>query len=144
LIAQWLGAEPVFIMLAGLFAMAAHQWSPFLKFQGGLGATTTGGILISIATVPTLIGAIIAILILIKTKKSTWAFAAGILVIAVVLFAMQWSNVPPPSIMIAAPSLPPPLTQYQLVIAYPIILGLSQIIKVCQIKHCPGSPLNVK
>ena len=55
LAAQWLNAEPLVVMLAGVVAIAAHQWSMYLKFQGGLGSTAMGGGLVCVATVPTVI-----------------------------------------------------------------------------------------
>jgi acyl phosphate:glycerol-3-phosphate acyltransferase len=144
LAAQWIGATPVFIMLAGVVAMIGHQWSPFLKFQGGLGATTTGGVLVCVATIPTLIGAAVAAVILVRTKRSTIGFAAGILIITIVLFVMQWSKLTSPPILIAPPSLPPPFTVYQLLVVYPVILGLMQVLKSVQIKYKPGVPLKDK
>jgi acyl phosphate:glycerol-3-phosphate acyltransferase len=139
LLAQWLGAAPAFVMLAGICAVIAHQWSPFLKFQGGLGATTIGGVLIAVATIPTLIGAAIAALLTYKTKRSSLSFGTGVLIIVIVLFAMQWSRVTAPPILIASPSAPPPFTSYHLLIAYPVILGLTQVLKSLQIKYRPGA-----
>ncbi|MCX6005967.1 MAG: glycerol-3-phosphate acyltransferase [Chloroflexi bacterium] len=144
LIAQWLNAEPLFVMLAGVVAIAAHQWSIFLKFQGGLGSTTMGGVLVCVATVPTVIGALVASLMVYKTKKSTVSFAVGILTIVTLLFAMQWSNIPSLPILIASPSLPPPLTAYHLLIVYPLVLLLMMALKNVQIKYRPGAPLKTK
>jgi acyl phosphate:glycerol-3-phosphate acyltransferase len=144
LIAQWLNAEPLVIMLAGVVAIASHQWSMFLKFQGGLGSTTMGGALVCVATVPTLIGALVGAILAYKTKKSTFSFAVAILTITIVLFAMQWSTVTPPPILIASPSLPPPLTAYHLLIAYPLVLLLMMMLKNLQIKYRPGAPLKAK
>jgi glycerol-3-phosphate acyltransferase PlsY len=144
LTAQWLNAEPLVVMLAGVVAIAAHQWSMFLKFQGGLGSTAMGGVLVCVATVPTVIGALIASLVVYKTKKSTVSFAVGILTIVILLFAMQWSKTPSLPILIASPSLPPPLTAYQLLIAYPLILLLMMALKNVQIKYRPGAPLKTK
>ena len=144
LIAQWLHAEPVIVMLAGVVAIAAHQWSMFLKFQGGLGSTTMGGALVCVATVPTVIGALIASVLVYKTKRSTVSFAIGILSIVIILFAMQWSKIPPPPILIADPFLPPPLTAYHLLIVYPLILLLMMALKAVQIKYRPRAPLKIK
>ena len=141
LIAQWLDAPPVIVMLAGAAAIAGHQWSLFLKFQGGLGATTIAGVLVAVATLPTIIGAAFAAVLMYKTKKSTISFVIGILMIAVVLFVMQWSRIEQPPILIAAPSLPPPVTVFHLLIAYPLILGMMMVVKAFQIKYRPGAPL---
>jgi glycerol-3-phosphate acyltransferase PlsY len=131
-------------MLAGVVAIAAHQWSMFLKFQGGLGSTAMGGVLVCVATVPTVIGALIASLVVYKTKKSTVSFAVGILTIVILLFAMQWSKTPSLPILIASPSLPPPLTAYHILIVYPLVLLLMMALKNVQIKYRPGAPLKTK
>jgi glycerol-3-phosphate acyltransferase PlsY len=143
LIAQWLQADAVIVMLAGVVAIAAHQWSVFLKFQGGLGSTTMGGVLVCIATVPTLIAAVVASVLLYKTKRSTVSFIVAIVTIVILLTAMQWSKVAPP-ILIAAPSLPPPFTVYHLLIIYPLVLLGMMALKGVQIKYRPGAPLKKK
>jgi acyl phosphate:glycerol-3-phosphate acyltransferase len=144
LIAQWLQADPLIVMLVGVVAIASHQWSMFLKFQGGLGSTTMGGVLVCIATVPTVIGALIASVLVYKTKRSTVSFAAAILVISIILFAMQWAKIVPPPILLVTPSLPPPFTAYHLLIIYPFILLGMMALKAVQIKYRPGAPLKAK
>ncbi len=141
LIAQWLKAAPQWVMLAGALAVAGHQWSMFLRFQGGRGATAIGGVLVAVCTVPTLIGAAIAGVLAWRTKNSTYSFGVGMIVIAMILFTMQWSGVTPPQILIAPPSLPPPLTAYHLLIAYPVILGLMMMLKALQVKYRPGATI---
>ncbi|MBN1374890.1 MAG: glycerol-3-phosphate acyltransferase [Dehalococcoidia bacterium] len=144
LIAQWLSAVPEIVMLAGVIAIASHQWSMFLKFQGGLGSTAMCGTLLCVATVPTLVGALIAAILVYATKRSTVCFAIGIFIIMAVLFAMQWPVIPRFPILIASPSLPSPLTAYHLLIAYPLILLLMMALKNLQIKYRPGAPLKIK
>ena len=144
LIAQWLNADALIVMLAGVVAIASHQWSMFLKFQGGLGSTTMGGVLVCVATIPVIIGAAVAAILAWKTKKSTVSFAVGIITIVIVLFAMQWSKIPSLPILIASPSLPPPLTSYHVLIAYPLVLLLMMMMKNIQIKYRPGAPLKTK
>ena len=144
LIAQWLKASPPWVMLAGAAAVAGHQWSMFLRFQGGRGATVIAGVLVAVCTVPMLIGASIAAVLAWKTKNSTYSFAAGMLMICAVLFTMQWSDVMAPPVLIAAPLLPPPLTAYHLLIAYPMILGLMMVLKALQVKYRPGATILIK
>lgn len=141
LIAQWLSAEPVIIMLAGMAAIAAHQWSPFLKFQGGLGATTIGGVLVCIATFPTFVGAFVAIIALLFVKKSTLSFGIGILFVAIAIFSIQFLPVTVPPILIAQPSSPAAMGNYYLLTAYPLILALMMAIKATQIRYKPGAKL---
>lgn len=141
LIAQWLKAAPPGVMLAGALAVAGHQWSMFLRFQGGRGATVICGVLVSVCTVPTLIGAAIAAVVAWRTKNSTFGFAVGILMITAVLFAMLWSDVAPPPIMVALPS---PSLAYYLLIAYPVIMGIMMLFKALQVKYRPGAAILAK
>ena len=144
LIAQWLKAAPPGVMLAGVIAVAGHQWSMFLRFQGGRGATVIAGVLVAVCTIPMLIGAAIAGVLAWKTKNSTYSFAVGLLMITAVLFTMQWSDVTAPPVLIATPSLPPPLTAYHLLIVYPVILGLMMVLKALQVKYRPGATILIK
>jgi acyl phosphate:glycerol-3-phosphate acyltransferase len=144
LIAQWFGAAAEIVMLAGVVAIAGHQWSPFLNFRGGLGATTIGGVLVCTATVPTLVGGVVAGLMLATMKrpawgikKSTFCFMVGAVAVAAALFALQWARFLVPPILISAPSIAPPFTAYHLLIAYPVILALMMIIKSAQIRYLP-------
>ena len=141
LIAQWLMAGPLLVMLAGVTAIVSHQWSIYLRFQGGRGATVIGGVLVSICTVPTLIGAAVAALLAWRIKNSSSSFGIGLLTISVLLFALQWSNISMPPILIAMPSLPPPFTAYHLLIIYPLLLGLLMTVKALQVKYRPGATL---
>ncbi len=128
-------ADPLIVLLAGALCIAGHQWSPFLRFQGGLGATVIGGTLVGIAIFPTLIGAGCAAVLAWATKRSSRSFAAGLLIIAVVLFAAQYGQV-------ASPPLFPDTTPFW-AFAYPIIYGLMQVAKALQVKYRPGAPFKV-
>ncbi len=39
-------SQSVFVLLTGLFAIAGHNWSLYLKFTGGKGVTTAAGVLL--------------------------------------------------------------------------------------------------
>jgi acyl phosphate:glycerol-3-phosphate acyltransferase len=137
LIAEWMKAPLEIILLAGVCAIAGHQWSVFLKFQGGLGATAICGVLISVATVPTAIGATVAAMLMWKTRKSTYSFVIGVTIILIIIFAMQFSSVVPPPVFLSFP--PPPL-----LVAYPAILVLMMAVKALQIKYRPGAVIKAK
>ena len=141
LIAQWLKAGPLTVMLAGVMAIVSHQWSIFLRFQGGRGATVMGGVLVCICTVPTLIGAAVAGLLALIIKNSSSSFGIGLVAISATLLALPWSNIAVPPILIATPSLPPPFTAYHLLIIYPLLLGLLMTVKALQVKYRPGATL---
>jgi len=125
------------VLLTGAVTIVGHQWSPFLRFQGGLGATTIGGVLVGVATVPTIIGAACAAILMWRTKRSTMSFAAAILIIFVIIFAMQYSKSTPPPVFLDSP--PPPL-----LIAYPVILAVMMVLKALQIKYRPGTQIKEK
>ncbi|MBN1691074.1 MAG: glycerol-3-phosphate acyltransferase [Dehalococcoidia bacterium] len=141
LIAQWLNAGPLLVMLAGLIAIVSHQWSVFLRFQGGRGATVMGGVLACICTAPTLIGAAVAGLMALLIKNNSASFGIGIVALSAVLFTLQWLDIDVPPILIVTPSLPPPFTPYQALIGYPVLLGLLMTIKALQVKYRPGATL---
>jgi glycerol-3-phosphate acyltransferase PlsY len=141
LVAQWLQAGPLLVMLAGAIAIVSHQWSIFLRFRGGRGATVIGGVLVAVCTIPMLTGAAVAALMAWRTKNSTSSFGVGLLTISIFLFALQWSNIAMPPILIVMPSLPPPFTAYHLLIIYPLLLGLLMTVKALQVKYRPGIPL---
>ncbi len=75
------------VLVAGFAAVAGHNWPVFLKFKGGLGATTTFGVLVSLVWWQFLaVAAAIFILHLImKRKKSTLMTAILIVVLSIVL-----------------------------------------------------------
>jgi glycerol-3-phosphate acyltransferase PlsY len=137
MISQWIKAPPEIVLLTGICAIAGHQWSIFLRFQGGLGATTIGGVLVSVATVPTVIGASIAAVVLWRTRNSTFSFVIGVVTIFVIIFAMQYSHVDPPPIFLVFP--PPPL-----LVVYPILMLVMMAIKALQIKYRPGTTIKTR
>ena len=125
------------VLLAGAVAVVGHQWSPFLRLQGGLGATVIGGVLVGVATVPTLIGAACAALLVWITKRSTMSFGAAMIIISILILAIQFTNITPPPVFLVFP--PPPL-----LVAYPLILAVMQVLKALQIKYRPGATIKVK
>jgi glycerol-3-phosphate acyltransferase PlsY len=126
-------AEPLTVLLAGALCVAGHQWSPFLRFQGGLGATVIGGTLVGTTMFPTLIGAACAAVLMWSTQKSSKSFAAAMLIIAVLLFAAQYYKIASPPLFRDSTPL--------WVFTYPIILGLMMVAKAMQVKYSPGRPL---
>ena len=132
MIAQWIKASPEIVLLSGLCAIAGHQWSVFIRFQGGMGATAIGGVLFTVVTVPTLIGGTVAGLLMWRTRKSTFSYVTGVLIVFGIILALQWSQVSPPPIFLVFPPSP-------LLVAYPLILLLMMVIKAMQIKYRPGT-----
>lgn len=81
-IGKWLGAgaEVSYIpVLAGLAAIAGHNWPVFFGFKGGKGIATTIGVTATLCIVPALIAGAAAILLIVLTRYvslGSLAFAA--------------------------------------------------------------------
>lgn len=43
------------VILCGLFAVAGHMFTPYLKFKGGKGVATAGGVILALAPIPFII-----------------------------------------------------------------------------------------
>ena len=140
-IAWLMGATLPLILLAGIVTIAAHQWSPFIKFQGGLGATVIAGVLVTIATVPTIIAAAIAGMAALIVKSSSYGFGIGMITLVIIFFGMQFAHVAVQPFNIITP---PPFPPNWMLIVYPLILLGMMIGKALQIKYRPGAPIIVK
>jgi glycerol-3-phosphate acyltransferase PlsY len=68
-VARWLGLEIIWICAAGFAAVVGHNWTVFLKFHGGKGASTIMGVLLALMPVQFAIGLGIAILIVIPSSN---------------------------------------------------------------------------
>jgi glycerol-3-phosphate acyltransferase PlsY len=75
LIAQAAHMTQVVVMLAGVAAVVGHNWPVFLGFRGGRGESTTIGVLLVLVTLPMLVLAIPALLVLVIRKKVILASA---------------------------------------------------------------------
>ena len=120
LIARMLTESLTVEMIAGFAAVVGHNWSVFLKFKGGLGATTTYGVLVSLVWWQFLaVAAAVFILFLImKRKKSGLSTAILIIGLSIVLLIQYlFQNAP-------------------LILAiYPFILILLMVLKRFQISR---------
>ena len=77
LFAQWLGLPLWALLIAGLAAVVGHNWSIFLRFQGGKGALTIYGALASLMFWQLLIALALGLIIYLVTHKT--GMATGIL-----------------------------------------------------------------
>jgi glycerol-3-phosphate acyltransferase PlsY len=75
------------VLVAGFAAVVGHDWPVFLKFKGGLGATTTFGVLVALVWWQFLIvaAAVFILHLVMKRKKSGLVTAILIVVLSVVL-----------------------------------------------------------
>jgi glycerol-3-phosphate acyltransferase PlsY len=116
LIARMLTDSQIAWMIAGFAAVVGHNWSVFLKFQGGLGATTMYGALLALVWWQVLVAAAIAFALFLIIRKSGLSTAILILVISVILLVQYFFHNAP------------------LILAvYPFILILLMVLKRFQI-----------
>ncbi len=104
------------ILLAGFAAVVGHNWSVFLKFKGGLGATTIYGVLVYLAWWQVLTAAAIAfaLFLIMKRKKSGLSTAILLTIVSIILFIQK-----------------EPL----ILVVYPFILILLMVLKRFQISR---------
>jgi acyl phosphate:glycerol-3-phosphate acyltransferase len=85
-IANLLTGSPFAVDVAAVAAVAGHCWSVYIKFRGGLGATTIYGIMLFLAPVEFLISAVIALIAMFVIKKSTITTLLWLSCISIALF----------------------------------------------------------
>jgi acyl phosphate:glycerol-3-phosphate acyltransferase len=73
-------------MLAGFAAMAGHNWSAYLHFKGGQGATAMGGALLAVMLLPLCYGVVAATITSSLTHRSGLSTAVGVLTVSFVAF----------------------------------------------------------
>ncbi|MCL2281639.1 MAG: glycerol-3-phosphate acyltransferase [Dehalococcoidia bacterium] len=76
-------------MLSGLAAMIGHNWSLFLRFKGGQGATSMAGALAGMVFWPLCFGLLAAALAVAITRRTTISTAIGVGVISVIIL-LTW------------------------------------------------------
>jgi len=111
------------VLASGFMAVAGHNWPVFLKFRGGLGATTTYGVLVAIVWWQTLIAAAVGGIIYFTAKKSGLGTIILVAVITGILLAQYLLHTGP-----------------LILVFYPLILILLMVIKSFQIKVAPIKP----
>lgn len=75
LIAQAGGASLTVVMFTGIAAVIGHNWPVFIGFRGGRGESTAIGVLLMLVTLPMLIMALPALLVLLWRKNVILASA---------------------------------------------------------------------
>ena len=80
-----LGSNPFLFLLAGLFAVAGHNVSIFLKFDGGRGVATSVGVLSSLAPVPMLVTFIVWLIIVIISQYVSLGSIVGAVILPVLM-----------------------------------------------------------
>ena len=100
------------MMTAGFAAVLGHNWSIFLKFRGGLGATSIGGVLLVVATIQVLIAAVLAMIALLILKKTGLSTGIALFTTSVVILITNGN---------------------QWLVAFPLILFMLMLLKRAQI-----------
>lgn len=72
------GIPMFWVVMVGVAAVAGHVWSLFLKFKGGKGAATTGGVLFYIVPKIVLFAFLFFFLLQIKRLRKWWMILIGI------------------------------------------------------------------
>jgi len=90
IVARILTDSSLVIALAGIATVCGHNWSLFLKFRGGVGATAIFGVLVMIITFPMLYGLACAAFILLLTHKSTISTVCGLMATSAISFIQNF------------------------------------------------------
>ncbi len=77
------------LYISSLFVVFGHDFSIFLKFKGGKGVATSYGAVLGLSVYPSIIGMIIWIVILLKTKYSSLAALLSFLVATILSFILS-------------------------------------------------------
>jgi glycerol-3-phosphate acyltransferase PlsY len=88
-VAKILNASLEIQLGAGVAAMLGHNWSAFLKFKGGLGATAIAGVLISLVPLPFTCGLAAAVIVYIFTHRSGLSTICAMFLTSSILFVQQ-------------------------------------------------------
>jgi len=89
IIAKMLTESLEIVLAAGFAAVVGHNWSVFLRFKGGLGATAIGGVLCSLVFWQVLCGLAVAGLVLLATRRPGLSTAVCIMIISSILFIQK-------------------------------------------------------
>lgn len=85
-LAQSLGVGPLWAILAGAAAIAGHNWSVFLNFQGGKGVATTLGVLLGVSPVVGGLALLVWVLLVAVTRYSSVGSMAGAIAVPLLMW----------------------------------------------------------
>ncbi len=89
-IAHWvLSVSPLFVLLAGLAAVAGHMWSIYLKFTGGNGLATTIGVLSVIMTRELLVALALIPVFIVITRNTVLSVNISLLSVPVSVWFLE-------------------------------------------------------
>lgn len=80
-----------FVALVGIAAVAGHCWSPFLRFKGGKGVATSGGVFLYL--LPWAFPIVIAVYFIIQRRaRSIIVVTGGFIVSLALIFLIYWEH----------------------------------------------------
>ena len=124
----------IILFITGFAVVVGHDWSVFLNFKGGLGATVIYGVLAGMAIWQFLIAGVIILIPLFKTRKS--GLTTGILIgILCVFFLLQKIFFEQKLPTIFGQELP------SIMVVYPLMLVSLMLLKRFQIRKAVPSNL---
>ncbi len=90
LIGLWLELPLLWLFVAGLAAVAGHNWPVFLKFRGGKGAATTLGVLLALVPGEFAISLVIIVAVVVITSNFRLAIAVGLAFLPLIIWLTSW------------------------------------------------------
>ena len=90
-LARQLGLDDMWVLVAGMAVIAGHDWTPFLRFQGGQGFAATGGVLFALMPAETMAAIAVASLVLAVSRHWSFSNAVGFAFLPVVAW---WTGQP--------------------------------------------------
>jgi glycerol-3-phosphate acyltransferase PlsY len=95
LLAQRLVGTPTVEILAGVMAVAGHNWPVFYRFRGGRGIATSIGVLLGLSTTVILIATAIGVILIALTRYVSLGSVVGSILIPVlmIIFDMPTSYI---------------------------------------------------
>ncbi|UCH50837.1 MAG: glycerol-3-phosphate acyltransferase [Chloroflexota bacterium] len=106
------------VLIAGFVAVVGHDWPVFLKFKGGLGATTIWGVLVALVWWQTLVVAASGFIVFLIIKRRRPGLITGLIIVALSIVLLVQSLVQGAPLILAV---------------YPYILILLMVLKRFQV-----------
>jgi glycerol-3-phosphate acyltransferase PlsY len=93
--ARWAAGSEETAMVAGMAAVMGHDFSPFLKFQGGQGMATMIGAFLLLFPVPTVSAVALCLVVLLAFRNWDAAWTAGFVALIALMLACGygWNRV---------------------------------------------------
>ncbi len=87
------GLDSVWVLLAGVAAIAGHNWPLYLQFKGGKGVATTAGVIISVSPLVALIIMLIWVISLVISRYISISSMIAALALPILFYVLDFSSV---------------------------------------------------